>query len=202
MIHRRKGRKFNRTASHRKALMMNLCIALLKSKRIITTEAKAKELRTYIEPLVTKAKNAGMFKDSAPEKNVHLRRIVRSFLNDKDAVNILFNEIGPMVSSRPGGYTRVLKTGRRLGDGAKQAIIEFVDYNYIEEKSVKEDKKSGKKKGKEKEPASSEGTTKDESKPEKEVKLKAGKPGTGEKKEKKIKEEKKTTGRKKKSSEE
>ena len=123
MEHRKKGRKLGRTASHKKALLSNLSISLIKNKRIKTTEAKAKELRTYFEPLVTKAKNAFSYKDSAPEKDVHLRRVAKKFLKDKEAIKILFDEIGPKVGDRPGGYTRVLKTGFRAGDGANLAII-------------------------------------------------------------------------------
>ncbi|MFZ1320803.1 MAG: 50S ribosomal protein L17 [Ignavibacteria bacterium] len=137
MVHRRKGRKFNRTASHRRALLANLSIALILNKRIKTTEAKAKELRRFIEPLVTKAKRALKFQDSAPEKGIHLRREARKFLNNKEALIILFDEIGAKVGDRPGGFTRVLKTGNRYGDGARTAIIEFVDYNYIKEKEAK-----------------------------------------------------------------
>ena len=145
MEHRKKGRKLGRTASHKKALLSNLSISLIKNKRIKTTEAKAKELRTYFEPLVTKAKNAFSFKDSAPEKDVHLRRVAKKFLKDKEAIKILFDEIGPKVGDRPGGYTRVLKTGFRAGDGANLAIIELVDYSFIKEK---EEPASGKKKAK------------------------------------------------------
>lgn len=134
MVHRKKGRKLNRTASHRRALLSNLSIALILSKRIRTTEAKAKELRTVIEPLVSKAKKALKYKDSSPEKSVHLRREARKFLNNKEALTILFDEIGLKVGDRPGGYTRVLKTGNRYGDGARTAIIEFVDYNFIKAK--------------------------------------------------------------------
>jgi len=144
MIHRKKGRKLKRTASHRKALLSNLSISLILNKRIQTTEAKAKELRRFIEPLVSKAKKALKFKDSAPEKNVHLRREARKFLNNKEALIILFDEIGAKVGDRPGGYTRVLKTGHRWGDGGQTAIIEFVDYNVVKEKEnrlkEKEDK--------------------------------------------------------------
>ena len=134
MVHRKKGRKLGRTASHRSALLANLSIALILNKRIKTTQAKAKELRRFIEPLVSKAKKALTFKDSAPEKNVHLRREARKFLNNKEALIILFDEIGAKVGDRPGGYTRVLKTGTRYGDGAQTAIIEFVDYNYVKAK--------------------------------------------------------------------
>lgn len=145
MVHRKKGRKLKRTASHRSALMSNLSIALILNKRISTTEAKAKELRRYIEPLVSKAKKALKFKDSAPEKSVHLRREARKFLNNKEALNILFDEIGDKVGERPGGYTRVLKTGNRYGDGAQTAIIEFVDYNFVKEKEEKIKEKEDKK---------------------------------------------------------
>ena len=145
MKHRKKGRKLGRTASHKKALLSNLSVSLIKNKRIKTTEAKAKELRTFFEPLVTKAKEAFRFKDSAPEKDVHLRRIAKKFLKDKEAIKILFDEIGSKVGDRPGGYTRVLKTGFRPGDGANLAIIELVDYSFIKEK---EEPAAGKKKAK------------------------------------------------------
>lgn len=129
MIHRRKGRKLKRTASHKKALLSNLSVALIKNKKIRTTLAKAKELRTYIEPIINKSKIAYLAKDSKPEANVHARRVINSFLNDRGAVSTLFNEIAPKVVDRNGGYTRVLKLGRRLGDGAELALIELVDYN-------------------------------------------------------------------------
>lgn len=155
MVHRKKGRKLQRTASHRSALLSNLSISLILHKRIETTEAKAKELRRFIEPLVSKARKALMYKDSAPEKSIHLRREARKFLQSKEALIILFDEIGAKVGDRPGGFTRVLKTGNRWGDGARTAIIEFVDYNYVEkkeaeqkekdEKSAPADKKSGEK---------------------------------------------------------
>ena len=138
MVHRKKGRKLKRTASHRSALLANLSIALILNKRIRTTEAKAKELRTVIEPLVSKAKKALTYKDSAPEKSIHLRREARKFLNNKEALIILFDEIGSKVGDRPGGYTRVLKTGNRYGDGARTAIIEFVDYNFVKKKEKEE----------------------------------------------------------------
>ncbi|MCY7362365.1 MAG: 50S ribosomal protein L17 [Ignavibacteria bacterium] len=137
MVHRKKGRKLKRTASHRRALLANLSVSLILHKRIETTEAKAKELRRFIEPLVSKAKKALTYKDSAPEKGIHLRREARKFLHDKEALIILFDEIGARVGDRPGGYTRVLKkSGNRWGDGAKTAIIEFVDYNYVEKKEA------------------------------------------------------------------
>jgi large subunit ribosomal protein L17 len=146
MVHRKKGRKLKRTASHRSALLANLSIALILNKRISTTEAKAKELRRFIEPLVSKAKKALKFMDSAPEKSIHLRREARKFLNNKEALIILFDEIGLKVGDRPGGFTRVLKTGNRYGDGAKTAIIEFVDYNYVKSKEESDKAKEEKNK--------------------------------------------------------
>ena len=90
MEHRKKGRKLNRTASHRKALLSNLSISLIKNKRIKTTEAKAKELRIFFEPFITKAKQAYSFKDTAPEKDVHLRRVAKRYINDKEAIKTYF----------------------------------------------------------------------------------------------------------------
>lgn len=118
----RHGNKINalgRTRSHRKALLMNLASSLIKHKRISTTLAKAKELRRYIEPLLTRSK-----KDST-----HSRRTVFSFLNDKAVVAELFRDIAPKIANRPGGYTRILKTGNRKGDAAEMCFIEFVDFN-------------------------------------------------------------------------
>jgi large subunit ribosomal protein L17 len=135
MIHRRKGRKLKRTASHKKALMANLSVALIKNKKIRTTLAKAKELRTYIEPMITKSRKAHLSKDGKPEFGVHLRREVNGYLQDRAAVKTLFEEIAPKVLERNGGYTRVLKMGRRLGDGAEIALIELVDYNLEQTKT-------------------------------------------------------------------
>lgn len=148
MEHRKKGRKLKRTASHKKAMLSNLAISLIKHKRIETTTAKAKELRTYIEPVITKAKIA--LDNKVLEKSVHLRREARKFINDKDALNILFNEIALKVSKRNGGYTRILKTGFRLGDGADTSIIEFVDYDIAADLKAKEKAAKKKEKGKEK----------------------------------------------------
>ena len=127
MIHRRKGRKLKRTATHRKALLSNLSVSLIKHKKLKTTLAKAKELRLFIEPIITKSRKA--LSSDKPEFGVHLRREVNKFLQDKGAITTLFNEIAPKVANRNGGYTRVLKMGRRLGDGAELALIELVDYN-------------------------------------------------------------------------
>jgi large subunit ribosomal protein L17 len=176
MEHRKKGRKLKRTASHKKALLSNLAISLLKHKRIKTTLAKAKELRTYIEPYVTKAKNALKFKASEAEKGLHLRRVVASMIKDKEAVKILFDEIAKKVENRNGGYTRILKTGFRYGDGASEAIIEFVDYSIFKEKEkAAKSKEELKDKSKGKEEVKEEETVTEE--PKKETKKKtAAKP--------------------------
>jgi large subunit ribosomal protein L17 len=155
MEHRKKGRKLKRTASHRKALLSNLAISLIKHKRIKTTEAKAKELRTYIEPYITKAKVAYL----NPEKSVHQRRVAASMIKDKEAIKILFDEIGEMVKKRPGGYTRVLKMGFRPGDGASEAIIELVDYDVAKLKSARAEAKEAKKKSEGKDKAPKEDTS-------------------------------------------
>lgn len=183
MVHRKKGRKLKRTASHRSALLANLSIALILNKRISTTEAKAKELRRFIEPLVSKAKKALTYRDSAPAKSIHLRREARKFLNNKEALIILFDEIGLKVGDRPGGYTRVLKTGNRYGDGARTAIIEFVDYNYVKAKEESDKAKEEKNKP--------EGKTKESKKTEaKEEKVKEEKPKVKKTRAKKTEESK------------
>jgi|TARA_R110001599_G_scaffold7022_1_gene34744 large subunit ribosomal protein L17 len=131
MRHRVKGRKLSRTAAHRKATMRALSMALIREHRISTTVAKAKELRGFIEPLITRAK----------EDSHHNRKQVFSSLQNKDAVTQLFTEIGPKVGDRPGGYTRVIKTGYRQGDAAEMAIIELVDFNDIAPEGGKTTKK-------------------------------------------------------------
>jgi large subunit ribosomal protein L17 len=130
MIHARKGRKLNRTASHRKALLSALSTSLLRHKRIKTTLAKAKETRMVVEKLITRAKNAVAKETDGALKNVHARREVAKFIHDKVVVKELFNEIAPKVANRAGGYTRVIKLGQRLGDGAHVALLELVDYGY------------------------------------------------------------------------
>ncbi len=148
MRHGVKGRKLGRTASHRRATLANLSCSLIKHKRIHTTLAKAKELRTVIEPLVTKAKRALAFVDANQEKGVHLRRVAKAFLKDQESITILFGEIAAKVAERNGGYTRVLKTGHRQGDGGETAIIEFVDFDVVsiqkENQAAKEERKGGK----------------------------------------------------------
>ena len=140
MEHRKKGRKLKRTASHRKALLSNLCISLIKYKRITTTLAKAKELRSFIDPLLTKAKKA----QKSPEAYVHYAREIRKFLKNREAITIILKEIGPKVIERNGGYTRVLKSGFRIGDGGETAIIELVDFSVVE-KAKTETKTTSKK---------------------------------------------------------
>ena len=120
----RHGKKFNhlgRTASHRKAMLSNMACSLIEHKRITTTHAKAKELRKFVEPLVTKSK----------EDTTHSRRIVFSYLKSKEAVTELFREVSVKVADRPGGYTRIIKLGNRLGDNAEMVMIELVDFNEL-----------------------------------------------------------------------
>ena len=118
----RHGKKFNhlgRKSAHRKAMLANMASSLLIHKRITTTLAKAKALRLYVEPLITKSKN----------DSTHSRRVVFSYLQNKFAVTELFREISVKVADRPGGYLRIIKLGNRLGDNAEMAMIELVDYN-------------------------------------------------------------------------
>ncbi len=131
MRHGNKNNNLSRTASHRKALLMNLGCQLITYKRITTTVAKAKALRSYIEPLITKTKAT-----DSKEAISHNHRIVFSYLNDKAAVKELFTVVAPKVVGRPGGYTRIIKLGARQGDNAEMAMIELVDFNDIYGKSV------------------------------------------------------------------
>lgn len=121
MRHGDKVNNLGRSASHRRALLANLAISLIEHKRITTTLAKARALRVYLEPLVTKSK----------DNSTHSRRVVFSYLQNKEAVTELFGPIAQKVADRPGGYLRVIKLGFRRGDGAETAMIEFVDYNEI-----------------------------------------------------------------------
>lgn len=126
MRHGDKNNNLSRTASHRRALLSNLACQLFMHKKIVTTLAKAKALRPYAEPLITKAK----------ENTTHQRRIVFSYLQDKEAIKELFDVISPKIAARPGGYTRVIKLGKRVGDNAEIAMIELVDYNEIYGKGI------------------------------------------------------------------
>nr|WP_314493472.1 50S ribosomal protein L17 [uncultured Chryseobacterium sp.] len=129
----RHGKKFNhlgRTASHRSALLSNMACSLIEHKRINTTVAKAKALRVYVEPLLTKAK----------EDTTHNRRIVFSYLQSKEAVTELFRTVAPKIAERNGGYTRIIKTGFRPGDAADTALIELVDFNELYNPNAEEKK--------------------------------------------------------------
>ena len=120
----RHGKRFNhlgRTSSHRKSMLSNMASSLILNKKIETTLAKGKALRKYIEPLITKSKS----------DTTHSRRSIFSYLQNKDSVNELFSAISEKIAARPGGYTRIIKTGSRLGDNADMCIIELVDYNNL-----------------------------------------------------------------------
>ncbi|MGF7074241.1 50S ribosomal protein L17 [Mucilaginibacter sp. 3215] len=121
MRHGNKNNHLGRTTSHRKAMLANMASSLILHKRITTTLAKAKVLRGYVEPLLTKSKN----------DTTQSRRTVFSYLQDKDATSIVFREIAEKIANRPGGYTRIIKLENRLGDNAEMAIIELVDYNTV-----------------------------------------------------------------------
>jgi large subunit ribosomal protein L17 len=121
MRHGDKIKNLSRTKSHRDALLSNLACQLIRHKRIVTTLAKAKALRVYVEPLMTKSK----------ENTTHQRRVVFSYLQEKEAIKELFDNISEKIASRPGGYTRIIKLGIRMGDNAEKAMIELVDYNEI-----------------------------------------------------------------------
>src|SRR5450432_4248579 len=134
MRHGDKINNLSRTASHRRALLSNLAIQLITHKRVVTTLAKAKALRVYVEPLITKAK----------ENTTHQRRVVFSYLQDKEAITELFSTVSKKVAGRPGGYTRIIKLGARVGDNAETAWIELVDFNDIYGKGKGEAKEGAK----------------------------------------------------------
>ncbi|MDR0874270.1 MAG: 50S ribosomal protein L17 [Prevotellaceae bacterium] len=141
MRHNKKFNHLGRKSAHRKALLSNMAVSLIRHKRISTTTAKAKALQVYVEPLLTKAKS----------DSTHSRRLVFSELQDKEAVTELFRDIAVKIAARPGGYTRILRTGFRLGDNAEMCIIELVDYNenMLKEKVAKKaarTRRAGKKK--------------------------------------------------------
>ncbi len=128
----RHGKKFNhlgRKSAHRKAMLRNMANSLIEHKRIVTTTPKAKALRKFIEPLVTKAVRDFKKQGGEVKKNPHARRVVFSYLNNKEAVTELFDNIAQTVGDRPGGYTRILKIGNRPGDNADMSFIEFVDFS-------------------------------------------------------------------------
>ena len=134
MRHNKKFNHLSRTASHRAAMLSNMAVSLIKSKhkRITTTVAKAKALKKYVEPLITKSK----------QDTTNSRRVVFSYLTDKFAVTELFKEVSVKVGDRPGGYTRIIKTGFRAGDAAPMCFIELVDYNENMAKTEKKAKRT------------------------------------------------------------
>jgi len=140
MRHNVKGRKLSRTASHRKATLISLITSLLKYKRIKTTLAKAKETRGFAEKLVTKARKG----------DLHAKKQVMDVIKDKEVVKELFSEIIPKIGDRPGGYTRVVKLGNRMGDAAQMAIIELVDYNEVVTERAEQQKEKREAKAKDK----------------------------------------------------
>ena len=135
MRHGKRVNHLGRTSSHRKAMLSNMAVSLIKNKRLVTTLAKAKALRSFVEPLINRSK----------EDTTHNRRTVFAYLQDKYAVTELFREISTKVAERPGGYTRILKLGFRKGDGAELALIELVDYNtfLVGTKEKKQPEKAG-----------------------------------------------------------
>lgn len=172
----RHGNKINalgRTRAHRKALLMNLANSLIKHKKINTTLAKAKELRRYIEPLLTRSKT----------DSTHSRRTVFSYLNDKAVVAELFRDVAPKIASRPGGYTRILKTGNRFGDAAEMCFIELVDFNltYIPSEKKAKAAKPKTRRGKKKSDAGTELPTKKVAVPKAKAEVKADKDQTEKK---------------------
>src|SRR5580658_7848396 len=163
MRHGDKINNLGRTASHRRALLSNLAIQLITHKKIVTTLAKAKSLRTYVEPLITKAK----------DNTTHQRRVVFSYLQDKEVVTEPFSTVAAKIAGRPGGYTRIIKLGTRVGDNAETALIELVDFNEIYGKGKGEAKEATGKRtrraGGKKKAAAAEGAEAAEAAPAKKV---------------------------------
>ncbi|ADY52672.1 LSU ribosomal protein L17P [Pseudopedobacter saltans DSM 12145] len=137
MRHGNKVNHLGRTDSHRKAMLANMASSLILHKRITTTLAKAKALRTYVEPLLTKSKN----------DTTHSRRVVFSKLQNKEVITVLFREVAEKIANRPGGYTRIIKLGNRLGDNASMALIELVDFNTVYGVEAKAEKKTTRRRG-------------------------------------------------------
>ena len=172
MRHGKKINHLSRKTAHRSAMLSNMACSLIEHKRINTTLAKAKALRKYVEPLITKSK----------QDTTHNRRVVFRYLKDKDASSVLFRDIAPKINNRPGGYTRIIKLNNRLGDNAEMAMIELVDFNELLTKNQTTKKKSRRRGGKK----SSKATTKVpenieeavivEEKPTKLEEIKSGKP--------------------------
>jgi large subunit ribosomal protein L17 len=156
MRHGDKINNLGRTASHRRALLSNLACELIAHKRIVTTLAKAKALRTYVEPLITKGK----------ENTTHQRRVVFSYLQDKEAITELFSTIAEKIGGRPGGYTRIIKLGIRQGDNAEMGMIELVDFNEVYGKGKGEVKEVAKKTRRSRTTTKKAGDANEDSKPE------------------------------------
>lgn len=148
MRHGKKVNHLGRQAGHRKAMLANMACSLIEHKRINTTVAKAKALKQFVEPLVTKSKT----------DDTHNRRVVFSYLRDKYAVTELFREVAPKLGDRPGGYTRIIKLGNRLGDNAEMAMIELVDFNEVYNAGKKEVKKASTRRGRKKAEPKAEAT--------------------------------------------
>ena len=138
MRHGKKINHLSRKTAHRSAMLSNMACSLIEHKRINTTLAKAKALRKYVEPLITKSK----------EDTTHNRRVVFRYLRDKDASSVLFRDVAPKINNRPGGYTRIIKLNNRLGDNAEMAMIELVDFNELLTKDQTTKKKSRRRGGK------------------------------------------------------
>jgi len=138
MRHGKKTNHLSRKTAHRSALLSNMACSLIEHKRINTTLAKAKALRKYVEPLITKSK----------EDTTHNRRVVFRYLKNKDASSVLFRDVAPKISGRPGGYTRIIKLNNRLGDNAEMAMIELVDFNELLTKDQSKKKKTRRRGGK------------------------------------------------------
>ena len=157
MRHGKKVNHLGRKTAHRKAMLANMACSLIEHKRINTTTAKAKALKQFVEPLITKSK----------EDTTHNRRIVMSRLKQKEAVAELFRDVGSKVGDRPGGYTRIIKLGNRLGDNADMAMIELVDYNELytagrPEKKTRRSRRGGKKKAVETPPVETQASNEEE----------------------------------------
>ena len=166
MRHGKKNNHLGRQTAHRKSMLANMACSLIEHKRINTTVAKAKALKQFIEPLVTKSK----------EDTTHNRRLVFAKLRNKYAVSELFREVAPKVGDRPGGYTRIIKLGNRLGDNADMALIELVDFNEIynskgegKKKSTRRSRRGGKKNNSSEETTSTETKTEAKEEPKKEA---------------------------------
>jgi large subunit ribosomal protein L17 len=171
MRHNNTNNNLGRKSAHRKAMLSNMASSLILHKRIKTTTAKAKALRVFIEPILTKSK----------EDSTHARRLAFTSLQDKDAVTVLFREVSPKISDRPGGYTRILKIGTRAGDAAEMCYIELVDFNEImltgtgagEAKTARRSRRGTKKKSEEAAPKAAKGATASEVKAKKPAAAKA-----------------------------